>query len=399
MTTHGDRHEHRPAVKGLKHVAPTVGTRNDRSMTTFATSPMASLIDVAVRYDLGESTCPAVRLADLVDPAALKDLELGYGTTRGDAELRALIAADAGVTSDDVLVTVGAVEAMFLLAQDRTGGRAVVVGPCFPPAQIVPAGLGTPVEVVPAHFDDGYRLPIERIERALTADTRLVSLASPQNPSGVRFTDTEIRDLVTIVEQRSPDAVVFVDETYRASTYGNAVVPRSMAALSSRVVTCSSLSKAHGAPGLRLGWLTATDQALYERLRNAKMLATIACSTLDETLATAVLHQSATILAPRATRLDRALSELMSWATDQPIEVVRPDGGAICCVRLRHDIYDDATIPTFYRHLSDQDVRVAPGSWFGADDRVFRIGFGHLAPADLTEALDRLAVALVKTAQ
>jgi aspartate/methionine/tyrosine aminotransferase len=366
-------------------------------MTTFAATPMAGLIDVPVRYDLGESTCPPVRLADLLDPAELSELELGYGTTRGDAELRELIAADAGVAPDDVLVTVGAVEAMFLLAQDRTGGRVVLLSPCFPPAQIIPAGLGSPVDVVPARFDGGYRLPIEGIERALTADTRLVSLASPQNPSGVRFTEAELRDVVTIVEQRSPDAVVFVDETYRASTYGDATVPRSMAALSPRIVTCSSLSKAHGAPGLRLGWLTTTDAALYERLRNAKFLTTIACSTLDERLAAAALRRSAVILAPRAARLDQALAELMGWAADQPIEVVRPDGGAICCVRLRPDVYDDTTVPAFYDHLADQGVRVAPGSWFGADDRMFRLGFGQLAPVDFTEALARLGAALANS--
>jgi aspartate/methionine/tyrosine aminotransferase len=373
--------------------------RNDRPMTTFAASPMADLIDEPLRYDLGESTCPPVRLADLVDSVTLNDLELGYGTSRGDAELRALIAADAGLAGNQVLVTVGAVEAMFLLAQDRTGGRVTLVTPCFPPAEIIPAGLGSPVDIVPARFDDGYRLPIEDIERTLTADTRLVSIASPQNPSGVRFTDQEIRDLVRRVKQRSPDAVVFVDETYRASTYGDAAVPTSIATLSPRVVTCSSLSKAHGAPGLRLGWLTTTDPELYERLRNAKFLTTIACSTLDETLATAVLRRSATILASRAARLDRALNELMTWAADHPVDIVRPDGGAVCCVRLRSDVYTDATTPAFYGHLADQGVRVAPGSWFGAEDRVFRLGFGHLEADDFTEALARLGTALVTAAR
>ncbi len=368
-------------------------------MTTFAVSPMAELIDEPVRYDLGESTCPPMRLADLVESATLNDLELGYGTSRGDADLRALIAADTGVAAGQVLVTVGAVEAMFLLAQDRTGGRAALVSPCFPPAEVVPTGLGSPVDVVRARFDDGFRLPIDAIARVLTTDTRLVSLASPQNPSGVRFTEAEIRDLVAIVEQRSPDAFVFVDETYRASTYGDAPVPTSMATLSPRVVTCSSLSKAHGAPGLRLGWLTTTDTQLYERLRNAKFLTTIACSTLDETLAAAVLSRSATILAPRAGRLDRALTELMSWAANHPIDVVRPDGGAVCCVRLRPDVYDDATIPAFYGHLADQGVRVAHGSWFGADDRMFRIGFGSLDADDFTEALARLGAALGKAAR
>jgi DNA-binding transcriptional MocR family regulator len=167
-------------------------------------------------------------------------------------------------------------------------------------------------------------------------------------------------------------------------------VPASAAALSPRVVTCASLSKAHGTPGLRIGWLTATDPELYERLRNAKFLTTVACSAPDEVLATHVLRQSKDILAARAARLREALDELSRWAVDQPVELLAPDAGALCCLRLPASL----DVPAFYQRLAGLDARVAPGSWFGEDDRVFRLGFGHLPPADFTEALDRLARAL-----
>ena len=85
-------------------------------MTVFSPSPMTSLVDVAVRYDLAESTGPALCVRDLVDPAALADLSLGYGTSRGDARLRALIGAEADVDDGQVLLTVAAIEAMFPLA-------------------------------------------------------------------------------------------------------------------------------------------------------------------------------------------------------------------------------------------------------------------------------------------
>lgn len=266
----------------------------------------------------------------------------------------------------------------------------LVVGPCFPPARAVPEGLGSAVDVVALRFDDGYRLDVSAVADALTPTTRLVSLASPQNPSGVAIRPGELRRLLAAVEERSPDAVVLVDEAYRASTYGDAAVPDSAAGLSPRVVTCSSLSKAHGAPGLRVGWLTCTDPDLYERLRNAKFVATIACSGPDEFLATRVLRREAGILAPRAAALGAALAELEGWAADRPVEIVRPDGGALCCLRVP----DGTDVDAFHRRLAERDVRVAPGPWFGDDERVFRLGFGHLPPADLTTALDRLGDAL-----
>ena len=365
-------------------------------MVTFAPSPMTDLVDVPVRYDLAESTVPALRVGDLADPGTLADLPLGYATSQGDARLRAMIAAEAGVHADQVLLTAGAIDAMFLLAQDRCrpGDRVLLTSPCFPPARSVPESLGAQLDVVALRFDDGYRLDLDAVTAALTARTRLVSVASPQNPSGVRLTGADLRGLLAAVGRHAPDAVVLVDETYREATYGDEPVPASAAPLSPRVVTCASLSKAHGAPGLRLGWLTSTDPALYERLRIAKFATTIACSAADEFLAGQLLSRRAEILAPRATRLARALGELEDWARDRPVELVRPDGGALCCLRLPLASVPDDAVAAFYARLAARDTRVAPGSWFGEQDRVFRLGFGHLPPADFTEALARLADAL-----
>jgi aspartate/methionine/tyrosine aminotransferase len=366
------------------------------AVTTVAPSAMAALIDHPVRYDLSQSTCPPLHLRELADPADLAALALDYGTSRGDAELRELIATSAGVDAAQVLVTVGAAEAMFLLAQVtcRPDGRVLLATPYFPHALAVPEAIGAQVDAVRLSFDGGYRLPVDAVAAALTPGTRLVSLASPQNPSGVRFTDCELRALLAAVEDRAPEAVVLVDETYRESTYGDAPIPPSAAAISPRVVTCSSLSKAHGAPGLRLGWLTTTDPALYEKLREAKFLTTVACPTSDEFLAVRLLRRRAEILAPRARRLRQALTELLDWSRDQPVEIVRPDGGAMCCVRLPADRFSDGAVAAFYDRLAERDARVAPGSWFGEHDRVFRLGFGHLPAAEFRAALHRLADAI-----
>ncbi|WP_174262447.1 pyridoxal phosphate-dependent aminotransferase [Actinoplanes sp. OR16] len=357
-------------------------------MTVFATSPMTSLIDGHVRYDLAESTCPPLTVGELASPEEIAAVPLGYGTTRGDGRLRGLVAAGSGVGAEQVLITVGAVEAMFLLAQAvcGPGDHVVVVAPCFPPALTVPAALKAEIDIVRAEFDSHYRLPLREIVQVLGPRTKLVSLASPQNPAGVRLTAAELRELDEAVRSRAPQAVILVDETYHFSTYGDAPVPASAAGLSSRVVTCGSVSKAHGAPGLRLGWLTVTDPDLYDRLREAKFNTTIACSGVDEFLATRVLERAPEILAVRAEFLRDRLDELRSWASRHGVEMVVPDGGPLCCLR--------APDTSFYQRLEAREVRVAPGSWFREDDRVFRLGFGHLPAEDFGEALERLGSAL-----
>ncbi len=367
----------------------------------FPPASMSDLVDRPVAYDLAESTCPPLRLGELLDPdvlARLHTLEIGYGTSQGDPELRALIAAETGVAPGEVLVTAGGITAMFLLALTvcRAGDEVVVTTPCFPPARTVLDALDCRVTAVALSFDAGYRLDVDAVAAALTPATRLVSLASPQNPSGVSFAEPDLRRLLDRMAATAPRAVLLLDETYRQTVYGDAAAPPSLGHLSPRVVTCSSLSKSHGAPGIRVGWLTATDPDLYEALRRARFNTQIAGSGVDELLAIEVLRRQEQILGPRRATLAAALQTLTAWADAHrdTVEFVHPDGGALCCLRLRPDRYDDRAVRRFHAALAERDTRVAPGSWFGAEDRVFRLGFGHLPLPAFGTALDRLADAL-----
>jgi aspartate/methionine/tyrosine aminotransferase len=365
---------------------------------------MDSLVDDLARYELGESTCPSLHLSDIVRTgraAGLEELSLGYRTTRGDHELRALIARQVGVAPDQVLVTAGGIAAMFLLALTscEPGDRVVLATPCFPPARSVPEALRAELATVPLDFATGYRLDVDAIVAAVTPSTRLVSLASPQNPSGIRLTEAELRDLVGRVGQIAPEAVILVDETYRETGYGDASEWPSVAGLSDRIVTCASLSKSHGVPGLRIGWLTCADPDRYEQLRMAKFNTLICCSAPDEALGAEVMRRRAEILGPRRRLLAGTLDQLRRVAgeLEDLIEFVPPDGGALCCLRLRADRFDEAAVSRFYARLRELDTRVAPGSWFGESDRVFRVGFGHLPVEDFAEALSRLQTAAVDT--
>jgi aspartate/methionine/tyrosine aminotransferase len=368
----------------------------------FPPASMSALVDRPMRYDLAESTCPALRLGDLLRPdvvARLARLETGYGTTPGDETLRGLLAAGLGVTADQVLLTAGASSALALvaLAVCEPGDQVVIATPCFPPARGLLDTLRLQVTGLPLAFDQGYRLDVDALVAALTPRTRLVSLASPQNPSGVRFGDRELRAVVEALDRHAPDAVLLVDETYREATYGDAAVPASVAALSERVVTCASLSKSHGAPGLRTGWLTSISPVLYEALRRAKFTVLVSGSGVDEMLAAEVLRQADGILAGRRALLAGTLATLQAWAAEQPgLEFLRPDGGALCCLRLHPGRYDDDAVRRFHAALAEREVRVAPGSWFGESDRVFRVGFGHLPPELFERALDRVGAALAR---
>ena len=76
---------------------------------------------------------------------------------------------------------------------------------------------------------------------------------------------------------------------------------------------------------------------------------------------------------------------------EEYVEWVRPQGGALCCVRLRPNLYDESGVTDFYQKARSYEVQVANGAWFGEASRVFRLGFGFLQLPQLERALDALS--------
>ncbi|MGY3452810.1 pyridoxal phosphate-dependent aminotransferase [Bradyrhizobium sp. USDA 4353] len=367
----------------------------------FPHNDIMSLTSQAVRYDLAESVSPDLRLGQLLAGGLgdeLKDLVLRYGPTEGHAGLRELIAARHGVGADDVITTVGGMQALFLMAFVLAEPDAeVVIGrPAFPNARNVLAAVGLRVVDWPLHFDDGYRLDAGRLRSLLTPRTRLVSLASPQNPSGVALSDPELREVLAAIDEICPEAFLLVDETYREAVHGEAEPRPSVVARDRRIVSCASFSKCHGAPGIRTGWVITRDAALRAQLLLAKFNTTISNSVVDEAIALRILRELDTIMRDRRRHLAAALARTAAFVADNArlIEWIRPDAGALCCIRLRREMFDDAAVARFHRELAARETRVAPGSWFGDDARVFRLGFGVLPLPELDEALHRVAQAL-----
>ncbi|SCX71643.1 pyridoxal phosphate-dependent aminotransferase [Variovorax sp. EL159] len=381
-----------------KRQSDTEGASTSEWRGRFPYSEIISLLDVNRPLNLAESTSQDLtvgELLDLADLSSIRKLKLGYGKSAGAVELREAIAAVCKVPAEQIITTQGTALGLFLLAFEvcRPGDEAVLATPCFPPSRDCLLGAGVSVREVKLSFENGFRLDLDRIEASLSPKTKLVSIASPQNPSGVQTSRADIERLLGLMERRSPEALLFVDETYREATYGSEVAMESLAGIDPRVVTGASVSKALGAPGLRTGWLTVMDADLRARLTIAKMNTVISGAVLDEALAGVLLRNREQVLAPRRQMLAGALKELATWcdAESRRIEWVRPNAGALCCLRMRADALDETAVSRFWDLLPEHDLQLASGAWFGESNRVFRLGFGYLPPDRLGSALSALS--------
>ena len=161
------------------------------------------------------------------------------------------------MSRDDVLVTAGAAQALFIIATSllEKGDHLVVVRPNYATNIETPRAIEADVSFLDLTFEDGFRIDPEKLMALVTPRTKYVSITLPHNPTGVMMSEDDLRGLVGRVE--SAGCRLLVDETYREMTFGE---PLPVAAtLSERAISVSSLSKTYGIPGIRTGWLVCRD--------------------------------------------------------------------------------------------------------------------------------------------
>jgi aspartate/methionine/tyrosine aminotransferase len=344
-----------------------------------------------IRYNLSESSIADQKLSDI--GLSLPDLTLFYGEHRGDRELRALISAqDAGVSPDDVLVTAGAAGALFIISTSllSANDHLVVIRPNYATNIETPRAIGCAIGFVDLAFEEGFAIDVERVKAAIQPNTRLISVTCPHNPTGTMMSRTELDALVALAE--ASGCHLLVDETYRDLSYGKRLP--SAASLSPRAISVSSLSKAFGIPGIRIGWLITRDAALQEKFLAAKEQIGICGSVIDEGIARGMLQRRDAFLATLLPEMAKRRDIVQAWIDNEPlVDWVRPEGGVVGFPRLNVDAGFD--LDRFYVNLLEtHGTYVGPGHWFEMPKRFFRVGFGWPTEAQLRGGLDAISAGL-----
>lgn len=347
-----------------------------------------------IACNLAESSVTDALLTDL--NLNLGGLVLAYGDHFGKPELRDLIAsASGGLNRDDILLTVGAAGALFIVATSllNAGDRVLVVYPNYATNIETPRALGCQMDYVRLTFENEFRISVDEIAERITPETKLVSVTCPHNPTGSMMSEDELRRLVNVVEAKG--CHLLVDETYREMSFGG-VLPVA-ASLSQQVISVTSLSKTYGLPGIRLGWITCRDQGLMETFLAAKEQIFISNSVVDEEIAYQFLSRKQEHLARIRQHIDTNFGVLKRWmAEQQDIEWIEPSGGVVCFPRIKPD--SEVDVEKFYRVLNAvYKTFTGPGHWFEADRRHMRVGYGWPDKAQLEAGLHNISQALIES--
>lgn len=342
-----------------------------------------------IRNNLSESSIRDKTLKEL--GIVLEDLTLFYGDHKGFAPLRHEIALQGkGLTADQVLVTAGAAGALFIVATAllTASDHLVVVRPNYATNIETPKAIGTSISYIDLQFENGYWLDAAQIAAAMQPNTKLISVTVPHNPTGTLISPETMQAIIAIAEQAG--CYVLFDETYRDLTLGE---PLPLAAsLSDQAISVSSMSKAFGVPGIRIGWIITQNKALLHLLLAAREQIGICGSVVDEAIAYELLQQRTAIRNGNLQRITQKLQIVRNWVQAEPlVEWIEPAGGVVCFPRIA---LTDEQIDAFYNKLLyAYQTYLAPGHWFDMPRQYFRLGYDWPTEQELRDGLAAISAA------
>lgn len=226
--------------------------------------------DKVYDYSLGNPSIPAPKKVNdsihkIVDETDSIKLH-GYSMAPGFAEARAAVAKDLtdrfglDVKAGELFFTCGAAPALISVIKALLvdhDSEIMAVAPYFPEYHPFVTGNGGKLVVVPADTE-AFQIHLDAVEQRITARTQAIIINSPNNPSGVVYTEETLKGLAALLERKSAEyghpIYIIADEPYRELVYGGAKVPF-IPCLYRNTIVCYSYSKSLSLPGERIGYV------------------------------------------------------------------------------------------------------------------------------------------------
>ncbi len=230
--------------------------------------------DKVYDFSIGNPSIPA--------PAEVKEalLELleepaealhGYSPAAGDPEVRKTLADSVNrkfgtrYTADNFYMTVGAAASLSIIvkALTRPGDEYITFAPFFPEYAVWVETADAKLVVTPADTAD-FQIDFEAFEKLLSPKTKGIILNSPNNPSGVVYSEETIQRLSELLAKKQKEygtsIYLITDEPYREIVYDGMEVPF-VPNYYKNTLVCYSYSKSLSLPGERIGYIIVPDEA------------------------------------------------------------------------------------------------------------------------------------------
>lgn len=346
---------------------------------------------------------------DHIKAAAIDAINSGktkYTPADGIPELKEAICAkfkrdnDLTYTPDQIHVAPGGKPVIYnaLVSTLNEGDEVIIPAPYWVsyPEMVKLCG-GTPV-IISCGPNAQYKLTPEALEAAITPKTKWIILNSPSNPTGVAYTEAELKGLGEVL-LRHPQVWVLTDDMYEHLVYDGfeyKTIAQVTPGLYDRTLTMNGVSKAYAMTGWRIGY-AAGPAELIKTMRKVISQTTSNPSSISQYAALAALNGSHDFLPERnevfKKRRDFVVAELnkadgLTCATPEGAFYVYPSCAGVIGKTAPSGKLIETDADFASELLETEKVAVVMGAAFGLSP-AFRISYATSDEA-LEKAMTRI---------
>ena len=196
-------------------------------------------------------------------------------------------------SDEEVMVSNGGTHGLYAVmhALIEPGDEVIIPDPEWPPTMAIVKTAGGVGVQVPLREELGWRWNIDEIERAITPNTKVLYLNTPNNPSGGVLTRADLERLAQIAKDRN--LWVVSDEAYEDVVYnGEHISIASLPGMYDRTIPVYTMSKSYAITGVRVGYFAMKDAKLRDRALKIVLYTTSNVSSIAQYGAVAAMEGS-----------------------------------------------------------------------------------------------------------
>jgi len=356
-----------------------------------------------LRFNLGQPdfSCPEFVKRAIKDAASL-DKNNFYNHTGGvdgaRREIVSLRAKSFGVKyeKNEIIVTNGAKEAIFLALATilDAGDEVVIIAPAWPTYIEAVKFLGGEPVVLRSNAE--FHLDIGMIKDFISERTKAIILNSPNNPTGVVYTEQELSEVAQIAKEN--DLIVISDEVYDYTVFDGEkhISISALPDMKSRTVVIDSFSKTLSIAGYRLGYALSSKE-IIDAMVKVKSNVNGNTNSLLQMAMEVVLRDYADEFHNFVDFAHREYLKRRDFVCgkleEMGVEHLKPTGSFYVFAKIPSKL--EMKSQPFAEYLLEKaQIAVAPGIFFGADyDDYFRISFGA-SMEDLEKGMEKMKAVL-----
>jgi len=343
---------------------------------------LAAKLEDPVNFSIGQ---PDFDVPEPLKEEAIKAIKAGqnkYSQTAGENLLRRKIAEqiknEFGWSEPAILITNGVSGGLLLtfLALINPDDEVIIPDPYFVIYKHVINMLGGKCVFVDSY--PNFKLPVEKIADAITNKTKMIILNSPCNPTGVVYSEEQIKRLAQIAAEK--DILVMTDEIYERFCYDGQCP--SIANYCEKILLLRGFSKSYAMTGWRLAYIAAGESLknVVEEMTKIQQYTFVCAPTPFQKAAVAALDYEISDLVDGY----RKKRDLLYDGLKDKFELVKPGGAFYAFIKA-----PGGSGSKFVEKAIANNVLVIPGDVFSEKDTHFRISYAT-SDAKIQEGIEIL---------